>query len=197
MPKDITAQLEGATFPDFSVASGTGDRAKALGDVVERIMQAWDERRAAQETKRRVGDVVISWFTASYPFATLLITVLKEGAAVNEPETVILIYVQIPILNPYGLLCGGLLALMKVLLTCQFCLHFADCIRGNSKSKGDRRKFEISRIRQSTPRVEFRPLRRWCHGSYPECGVCSFRCFCRSHGLLGMWSATFLKTVDR
>ena len=74
------------TFPKFEVNDGTEDKAKALGQAVENIIQARSEIKKQREAKRRIGDIVIGWFRASYPFANLLITVAKEASAVPNSE---------------------------------------------------------------------------------------------------------------
>lgn len=81
LPLAISATLK--PFPDFTVISDTEERARALGDAVEELIKARNEQRGE---KRGCGDIVVGWFRASYPFANLLITVLKEGAAVSQPE---------------------------------------------------------------------------------------------------------------
>lgn len=67
-------------FPDFTVISGTEERARTLVDVVEKLIQERNEQRAKEYG---VGDIVIGWFRASYPFANLFLTVLKDGASVS------------------------------------------------------------------------------------------------------------------
>jgi len=107
-PNDIRSRLEEVTFPQFEVIDAMRNKAKALGEVLEIIIQARSEIK--KESKRKIGSIVISWFNASYPFATLVITVAKEGSSVFPNKS----GAKIQILNPYGLLCGGLLVLMKV-----------------------------------------------------------------------------------
>lgn len=72
------------SFPDFEAIDGTQNRAKALGEALENLIQKRSEVREKQEAKKGIGNIVIGCFRASYPFANLLITVAKEGAAVNK-----------------------------------------------------------------------------------------------------------------
>ena len=78
IPKQIAAKI---TFPDFTVITGTEERARALADVVGELIQERNEQRAKEYG---VGDIVIGWFRASYPFANLFLTVLKSGASVSQ-----------------------------------------------------------------------------------------------------------------
>ena len=108
IPKEIATKI---TIPDFTLISKTAECARVLADIVEKLIQERNEQRAKEYG---VGNIVISWFRASYPFANLFLTILKDGTQVSQSAHLILTAIEIPILNPYGLLFGGLLVLMKV-----------------------------------------------------------------------------------
>lgn len=62
-------------------------------------------------------------FTALSPFAKSFLQVANNAQSVNAIQTClifILMIVQIPVLNPYGLICGGLLLLITVALFLSF-----------------------------------------------------------------------------
>lgn len=88
IPKETHPHLGQITFPDFKVINGTESRARALGDALENLIQLRSEVRNKQEAKKRLGDIVLTWFRASYPFANLLIMIAKEGSAVSELRNV-------------------------------------------------------------------------------------------------------------
>ena len=77
IPRKIAAEI---TYPDFAIVSGTEERARVLADVVEKLI----ERNEQTAKEYGLGDIVIGWFRASYPFANLFLTVLKEGAQVSR-----------------------------------------------------------------------------------------------------------------
>ena len=78
IPKEIATKI---TFPDFTMISGTDERVRVLAGVVEKLIQETNKQRAKEYGVR---EIVISWFRASYPFANLFLTVLKEGALVSQ-----------------------------------------------------------------------------------------------------------------
>ena len=84
MPKETCRRLGDITFAEFDAIHGSGKRAKALGDALENLIQARSEVGKKKEAKKGIGDIVISCFRASYPFANLLIRMLKEGSQVKE-----------------------------------------------------------------------------------------------------------------
>ena len=84
IPNDVRSRLGEVMFPQFEVIDTTRNKVKALGEVLEIIIQARSEIKKKEESKRKIGDIVISWFRASYPFATLVIMVAKEGSSVFQ-----------------------------------------------------------------------------------------------------------------
>jgi hypothetical protein len=86
--------------------------------------------------KKKFQDVMLGWFRASYPFAKLVLEVAKEGVAVF-PFPSHIADTQMPVLNPYGILCAGLLALLKVLKNFGCLLPVIDRLRRVWKGQGD------------------------------------------------------------
>lgn len=115
-PEETCNHFGKVTFPNFTIIGGTENQARALHKTLEDLMEARSESDKKRESKKGIRDIVISCFRASYPFANLFITVAKEGSSVSYTFRKCVNFLQIPILNPYGLLCVGLLALMKVSL---------------------------------------------------------------------------------
>ena len=113
-----TNQDSNLNFPNLSGVDNVDnveDTANALGGFLERLIQQRKEVSNAKPTlKKKFQDVMLGWFRASYPFAKLVLEVAKEGVAVFSLAFHIA-DTQLPVLNPYGLLCAGLLALLKVL----------------------------------------------------------------------------------
>jgi hypothetical protein len=60
------------------------DKATKLEDALEKLIQARTELGKKQGRRKKVGDLVVTLFRASYPFAKLFLTVAKEGSAVRE-----------------------------------------------------------------------------------------------------------------
>lgn len=92
-----------------------------------KIELALESRR--NSVKDRTGwskgkDIVECIFTALSPLSKNFLTIAKEGQAV-PPSLCLRLTSQIPVLNPYGLICGGLLLLITVCLL-QLLLN-ADC----------------------------------------------------------------------
>ena len=84
IPKETCKRLGEITFPQFDTLDGIENRAKALGDALEKLIQARSEVGKRREAKKGIVDIMINCFRASYPFAKLLVTVAKEGSAVRE-----------------------------------------------------------------------------------------------------------------
>ena len=67
-------------FPDFSNVASAEENAKSLEDALENLIEVKKKKKDIE--KKKMGDVLIGWFRASYPFARLFLNVAKEGAAV-------------------------------------------------------------------------------------------------------------------
>src|SRR5271163_1618489 len=84
IPKDTCKRLGEITFPQFDTIHGIENRAKALRDALEKLIQARSELGKKREAKKGIIDITINCFRASYPFAKLFITVAKESSTVRE-----------------------------------------------------------------------------------------------------------------
>lgn len=81
-------------------------------DQINTLMDARRNDVSDQTTWEKCRHAVQCAFTAFSPFAKNFLTIMKEGQAVRVIPR--LSHLQIPALNPYGLLCGGLLLLIVV-----------------------------------------------------------------------------------
>jgi len=84
MPKDTSARIGQVTFPNFNNIDGVEDKAGKLEDTLEKLIQARTELGKKESRRKRVEDVMVNLFRASYPFANLLLTVAKDGSAVPD-----------------------------------------------------------------------------------------------------------------
>jgi len=83
VPSETTSWLGGITFPPMESIENVDERVGLLSDFLDKIIDARAEVRNADERKHTFQRLVLSWFKASYPFANLFISVLKDGSSVN------------------------------------------------------------------------------------------------------------------
>ena len=83
IPEKTCDRLGEISFPNLDGVCDVETRASALGDALERLIQARGERA---NDKKKVGDMMMKWFKTSYPFAKLFLTVVKEGSSVKFPQ---------------------------------------------------------------------------------------------------------------
>ena len=76
------------------------------------IIDAWKNEVNDQTAWEKCKHTIQCAFTAFSPFAKHFLTIAKDAQAVFS--TPYLSHLQIPVLNPYGLLCSGLLLLIVV-----------------------------------------------------------------------------------
>jgi ribosomal protein L17 len=87
IPKTTFSHLRNIAFPDFNAINGTPNKAKALREVLDTIIEATSEGKATpkkREVIKKIGDIVISCFNSSYLFANLFLTVSKNASAVSK-----------------------------------------------------------------------------------------------------------------
>ena len=84
LPKEICNRLGKISFPKLDAVEGVADRAKALGEALESLIQARDAAEKAKSPRQKIADVMERWFRASYPFANLFLKVASIGSAVSE-----------------------------------------------------------------------------------------------------------------
>jgi hypothetical protein len=80
--KETRSRLSQIRFPDFKAIDGTGNKAAALREVLEKVMEVRSEEEKKREDKKKIGDIVIGCFRASYPFANRFLTIAEEGSSV-------------------------------------------------------------------------------------------------------------------
>jgi hypothetical protein len=60
--------------------------AEKLNDFIENFIQSREEYKKDSARSRRAKWIVLSWFTASYLFATEFITITKEALSLVRPQ---------------------------------------------------------------------------------------------------------------
>jgi len=85
IPVETSARLRKLSFTSFEHDHNPNLEAKAgeLGTILENLIQA---RKDASGDKRKFEDVILGWFRASYPFATLFLNIAKTGSEVHFPR---------------------------------------------------------------------------------------------------------------
>ena|ERR1700738_439986 len=83
IPKEIHDRLGQIGFPNFNYPDNVENTAKDLEASLETFIRAQKELRLKESRRKKVKDVIVRWFSASYPFSNLLLTILKEGSAVR------------------------------------------------------------------------------------------------------------------
>jgi hypothetical protein len=85
IPIDASARIGNIAFPDFDNVDGVEVQAHKLESALETLIQARTELGKKESRRRKVEDVMTSWFRASYPFANIFLSVVKQGSAVLCP----------------------------------------------------------------------------------------------------------------
>lgn len=84
LPKQSCVRLSGITFPDFEKSDDIETKVLELKETLEKVIQA---RSRDSEKSKNVGTLVLGWFRASYPFASLFLSIAKEGSSVPKHES--------------------------------------------------------------------------------------------------------------
>ena len=84
IPKSTQSVVLKINYPTTHQQATVGDRAKVLERAIDSILRYRNDLKDSQK-KRRIGDTVIRWFRASYPFTNLFLGVMKDGSAVFVP----------------------------------------------------------------------------------------------------------------
>ena len=85
LPKESCRRLSGITFPDFEKSDNFETKVLELKGTLDMIIQARSVPKSDLEKTKNVGDLVLGWFRASYPFASLFLSISKEGSSVSAP----------------------------------------------------------------------------------------------------------------
>lgn len=82
IPKDIQTQVLKVSYPNSELQqSKVSERAKVLERAIEGVLRYRNDLKDKQK-KKRIGNIVVRWFRASYPFANLFLCIMKDGSAV-------------------------------------------------------------------------------------------------------------------
>lgn len=115
LPSKLQETLANLPFPSIDDAAPIDIQASQMEAAIIPLIKMMDDSPDAKSKSRKVKSVVIGWFRASYPFASLFLNVAKSGASVISKQRFPAYTWQITSLNPYGLVCAGLIALLDVL----------------------------------------------------------------------------------
>ena len=83
LPNEICDRLGKISFPKLDAVEGVVNKAKALSEALESLIQAANATKG-KKRRKKVSDVMERWFRASYPFANLFLSVATTGSAVSE-----------------------------------------------------------------------------------------------------------------
>lgn len=82
LPKEACLPLSGVTFPEFGKFDDVEAKTVELKRTLESIVQIRSTGNRNTEKTRNARSLVLSWFRASYPFASLFLSVAKQGSSV-------------------------------------------------------------------------------------------------------------------
>ena len=80
MPEEICRRLGDMSISELLSIDGVENKAREIENVLESLTQGRTELGNKQTRRKKVGDIIVSWFRSSYPFATFLLNVAKEAA---------------------------------------------------------------------------------------------------------------------
>ena len=100
--------------PDLDRIEDVEVKAAELEKMIENVIRLQREHNETKKVAQSAKATLRHCFRAMYPFTRVFLNVAKLGAAVTSLECRLLT-LQVTVLNPYGLLCGGLLVLTEVL----------------------------------------------------------------------------------
>jgi hypothetical protein len=82
IPRHYKARLADCSFPDFQGTETVDAKAFELERGIEALLDSLDCQKESRTRGEIVKDVMKSWFHASYPFANVLLSTLKDAASV-------------------------------------------------------------------------------------------------------------------
>ena len=84
IPISLNSRLAHCSFPDFSGLDSVDAMAVELERGIEALIEALEQEKANRDRIQIVKDVVQGYFQASYPFATLFFTIIKDDNTVSN-----------------------------------------------------------------------------------------------------------------
>jgi hypothetical protein len=85
IPSETSSWLGHLHFPQFEYVDNVEVNIGLLTNFLEEVIKAREEVRNVVERKNKFQQLVLSWFKASYPFASLFLAIAKDGASVSSP----------------------------------------------------------------------------------------------------------------
>ena len=84
IPPNIQTQIWPISYLTSKKRVGVVDRIKVLEWAIEEILRYRDDLKD-EHKRKRIGETVVWWFYASYPFANLFLDIMKDTSAVFVP----------------------------------------------------------------------------------------------------------------
>ena len=76
--------LQGIKYPDFDNSRSLDENTTELEDVIKNIIQGRQEFKADCSRVRKARSIVRNLFRASYPFATLFLSIARDSSSVLQ-----------------------------------------------------------------------------------------------------------------
>jgi hypothetical protein len=90
IPKSTQTRLAKVSYPTPQQQDTVSDRTKVLERAIDDVLQYYSLKD--QQKEKRISEIVLGWFRASYPFANIFLRLTKDGASVFVPSSHILTY---------------------------------------------------------------------------------------------------------
>lgn len=107
----LNSSLE-LTLPDLEILT-VDEAAAALEAGIDSLIRETGMKAKNLTRTQKAAEIVSRSFRVIGPVVKNFLIVAKEGQSVSDVLALLTAW-QIPVLNPYGLLCGGLMLLIKV-----------------------------------------------------------------------------------
>jgi hypothetical protein len=82
VPTELCERLGKLSFPKLENIETVQQKACEVESFLEKAIQTREEIAKDPQRKKNFEDLILSWFVASYPFASLFLTVTQRGASV-------------------------------------------------------------------------------------------------------------------
>ena len=89
LPTGNCAQLSRVPFPEFGKYDDVETNVSELQKTLEEIIQARSGPKRDEGKTQNIRGLVLGWFRASYPFASLFLSIAKEGSSVSSLDFVV------------------------------------------------------------------------------------------------------------
>jgi len=84
LPKSAASYLKAIKYPDLTSLHDVNLKAAELGNAIEQFIHQREEYKNVPGRVEKAKAIIQTWFRASYPFATIFLTVARAGANVTS-----------------------------------------------------------------------------------------------------------------